>query len=187
MTAEINKVEFGVSNLHLAENMLDGTYGALAHVEGTVSISLSAISSKKETYADNGVFFEITKNGGYEGELEIYNYDDDFKVKYFGFIKDSKGVLLEPEILVPKAFAMAFQIEGDKSERTSIMYNVVFEKPDVTHKTTEEEIEIEALKCKFKATPVKFEGKKYIQASTTDSTLQTAWFTTVYIPTFTGI
>lgn len=184
MAEEKNIVEFGVENLHLSILKENGDFDTPASIKGTSKIKLSAKGDSKIIYADNGVLYTIGSNTGYDGELEIYNYDDEFKIKYLGFKKDGNGVLLEPSILKPVSLAMAFKILGDAKDRCSVLYNCIFEKPDIELKTVEDKIDVEVLKIKFKARPKEFKefGEKIIQASTINDKAKESWFTTIYKP-----
>lgn len=184
MAEKENKIEFGVENLHLAILKDEKTYETPEHIVGTVNIKLNAKGDLKIIYADNGVYFSLASNNGYEGELQIYNFTDDFKEKYFGFIKDGNGVLVEPSVLNPKPVAMAFKILGDEKDRVSVLYNCTFQKPDFEWKTLEDKLNVQVMKIKFKATPKAFENfdKKVVQSSTTNEELKKTWFTKVYIP-----
>lgn len=181
-----NKLEFGCESLHFAKLLSSGEYEKPELIEGLASMTLTSKLTKKQIFADNKVYFEISKNTGYEIELEIYMYKDTIREKYFGFVKDQNGVICEPDVIVPVQLALLFKVRGDKKDRVSCLYNVTFEKPDISHKTLEEDIEVEVLKIKGTATPKEFGTKNIIQASTIDDAKKTAWFTTVYKPTFTG-
>jgi phage major tail protein, phi13 family len=184
MAEEKNIVEFGVENLHLATLKDDGEFDTPVHIKGTSKIKLSGKGDTKIIYADNGTFYTISSNTGYEGELEIYNFDDDFKKKYLGFKEDANGILIEPSILKPANLAMQFKILGDVKDRVSVLYNCIFEKPDIELKTVEEKIDVEVMKIKFKARPKKFEDFEYkiVQASTLNEKAKETWFTKVYTP-----
>lgn len=180
-----NTIEFGIENLHIAIlNKENATFGAPESIPGTVGLKLSGKMEEIKIFADNGVLFQASNNTGYEGELEIYNFDDDFKVKYLGFEKDKNGVLVEPEIIIPKNLALLFKVLGDSKDRVSVLYNVTFEKPDYEVKTLQGKIEVQVMKLKLKAIPLKFADydKKLIQASTIDDTKKATWFTEVYKP-----
>lgn len=184
MAEEKNIVEFGVENLHLATLKNDGEFDTPVNIKGTSKIKLSGKGDSKIIYADNGTFYVISSNTGYEGELEIYNFDDDFKIKYLGFKRDGNGILLEPSILKPVSLAMAFKILGDVKDRVSVLYNCIFEKPDIELKTVEEKIEVEVMKIKFKARPKEFQDfdEKIVQASTLNDKAKETWFTKIYTP-----
>jgi phi13 family phage major tail protein len=184
MAEEKNIVEFGVENLHLATLKDDGEFDAPVNIKGTSKIKLSGKGDSKNIYADNGTFYVISSNTGYEGELEIYNFDDDFKIKYLGFKKDANGILLEPSILKPVSLAMAFKILGDVKDRVSVLYNCYLEKPDIELKTIEDKIDVEVMKIKFKARPKKFKDydEKIVQASTLNDKAKETWFTKIYTP-----
>ena len=162
----------------------DGEFDTPANIKGTSKIKLSGKGDSKIIYADNGTFYVISSNTGYEGELEIYNFDDDFKIKYLGFKRDGNGILLEPSILKPVSLAMAFKILGDVKDRVSVLYNCIFEKPDIELKTVEEKIDVEVMKIKFKARPKEFQDydEKIVQASTLNEKAKETWFTKIYTP-----
>lgn len=184
MAEEKNIVEFGVENLHLATLKNDGEFDTPVNIKGTSKIKLSGKGDSKIIYADNGTFYVISSNTGYEGELEIYNFDDEFKIKYLGFKRDGNGILLEPSILKPVSLAMAFKILGDVKDRVSVLYNCIFEKPDIELKTVEEKIDVEVMKIKFKARPKEFQDfdEKIVQASTLNDKAKETWFTKIYTP-----
>lgn len=184
MAEEKNIVEFGVENLHLATLKNDGEFDTPVNIKGTSKIKLSGKGDSKIIYADNGTFYVISSNTGYEGELEIYNFDDDFKIKYLGFKRDGNGILLEPSILKPVSLAMAFKILGDVKDRVSVLYNCIFEKPDIELKTVEEKIDVEVMKIKFKARSKEFQDydEKIVQASTLNEKAKETWFTKIYTP-----
>lgn len=185
--SEINKVEFGVSDLIFYEEKADGTYGEPFAVKGTTEITLSSKSEKTELYADNGIFHVFASNNGYEGELSIYNFDDNLKVMLFGFEKDANGNLVEPSVLIPKKFGISFKIQGDVKKRASVLYSCTFEKPDSSYKTVEDKPNVEVLKCKFKASPKQFaNGKSYVQLSTTTEKYVTQLATKIVLPNDAG-
>lgn len=184
MSEVTNILEFGIENLHLAELQEGGTYDAPQHIKGVVNVKLKSKIDTLTLYADNGTYASLTNNNGYEGDMEIYNFDNEFKIKYLGYVKDGNGILVEPAIFYPKPYAMLFKIQGDKQDRCTVLYNVTFTKTDVEHKTIEEKINVETLKINIKATPVSVTGfsKKVVQSSTTDTARTAKWFTKVYTP-----
>lgn len=185
MSEVVNKVEFGIENLHISiYDESQFKYGNLEKISGITSMKLSAKSEIKNIYADNGVYYSIGSNVGYEGELQIYNFDNEFKKKYFGFSEDANGVLLEPSVLKIPVVALAFKVLGDVKDRVSVLYKCTFSKPDFEWKTLEEKIDVQVMKIKFKATPQEFIGfdKKIIQASTIEDKIKEKWFTEVYKP-----
>ena len=92
--------------------------------------------------------------------------------------------MLEPSILKPVSLAMAFKILGDVKDRVSVLYNCIFEKPDIELKTVEEKIDVEVMKIKFKARPKEFQDydEKIVQASTLNEKAKETWFTKIYTP-----
>ena len=60
-------------------------------------------------YADNGVYYVINNNSGYEGDLEIALVTTDFATDILGETLDEKGVLVERNDAELTEFAIAFE------------------------------------------------------------------------------
>lgn len=75
MAKKRNKVKFGLSNVHWAKIIQwdedsDGNKTVPAYGESvTVSLSIDANGGSENFYADNGVYYVINNNSGYEGDL----------------------------------------------------------------------------------------------------------------------
>lgn len=187
MSTEVkNTVEFGLENLHFAEFEKEkNTYKAPEKVAGAVSLKIKSKVSEIKLHADNGVYFSLINNNGYDGDLEIYNFDDEFKIKYLGYKKDGNGILVEPAIILQKTFALLFKTIGDKQDRVTILYKVTLGKPDFEVKTIEDKVDVEVMKIPVNISPIEFEGYtngKVIQSSTIDVKRKAKWFEKVYTP-----
>ena len=71
-----NKVKFGLSNFHVAPITSTTeagvpTYGSPIKVPGSVSISLSKEVAKSIFYADNGAYYSLRNNRGYNGDYTL--------------------------------------------------------------------------------------------------------------------
>ena len=78
----MNKVKFGLSNVHIAPLTYDGTkytYSEIIKIPGAVSLSLEPSGDSNDFYADNVIYFSSTANQGYEGDLEIAMITDEMK------------------------------------------------------------------------------------------------------------
>ena len=81
MANKKNKVKFGLTNVHYAkinDGVTDASGANLTPVyvdpvrlPGAVSISIDANGENENFYADDIVYYVISNNSGYEGDLEI--------------------------------------------------------------------------------------------------------------------
>ena len=92
-----NKVEFGISNLHVGTYTDDGegniTLGSPYHQKGAVSFSPEEQSENSNFYADNIVYWSGYSGGTFEGDLEVAMFNDAFKTKFLGYKKTADGGL----------------------------------------------------------------------------------------------
>lgn len=122
-----NKVEFGISNLHVGTYTDDGngtiTLGTPYHQKGAVSFSPEEQSEASNFYADNIVYWSGYSGGTFEGDLEVAKYDDDFKKQFLGYKELTDGGLANVKGAIKPNVYIAFEVEGDAEQRRIIMYN----------------------------------------------------------------
>ena len=140
-----NKVEFGISNLHVGTYSIDTTgnvaMGTPYHQAGAVSFSPEEQSEANTFYADNMIYWSQYTGGTFEGDLEVAKFDDTFKVNFLGYIqKADGGIGLVKNAIKPKTY-IAFQVEGDAESRRVIMYNAAMGGITREYSTTEESTE----------------------------------------------
>ena len=123
-----NKVEFGISNLHVGTYSV-GTTGTVTmgtpyHQAGAISFSLEEQSESNNFYADNVIYWSGYSGGTFEGDLEVAKFDDTFKTQFLGYIQKASdgGLAVVKNATKPKVY-IAFQVEGDAESRRIIMYN----------------------------------------------------------------
>lgn len=122
-----NKVEFGISNLHVGTYTV-GTTGTVTlgtpyHQAGAVSFSPEEQSEQNNFYADNVIYWSGYSGGSLEGDLEVAKFDDTFKTQFLGYTaKTDGGLALIKGATKPNVY-IAFEIEGDTEKRRVIMYN----------------------------------------------------------------
>ena len=122
-----NKVEFGISQLHV------GTYtvtdqgevvlGTPYHQPGAISFSPEESSNLNNFYADNVVYWAGYSGGTFEGDLEVAKFWDDFKIQFLGYKKTADGGFANVKGAKKPNVYIAFQVEGDAEARRIIMYN----------------------------------------------------------------
>lgn len=122
-----NKVEFGISNLHVGTYTVadDGTVtmGTPYHQKGAVSFSPEQDSDNNVAYADNIAYWSEYTEGPFEGDLEVMIYDDEFKTQFLGYVTTNKGGLGQVKNPTKPSVYVAFEVEGDAEKRRCIFYN----------------------------------------------------------------
>ena len=122
-----NKVEFGISQLHVGTYTDDGngniTLGTPYHQKGAVSFSPEEQSEKSDFYADNIAYWSQYGGGSHEGDLEVAKFDDAFKKRFLGYKAAVGGGLANVKNAIKPDVYIAFQVEGDVESRRVIMYN----------------------------------------------------------------
>ena len=180
-----NKVRFGLKNVHYATVTFatDGTptYGTPVAIPGAVNLSLSRTGETYNFYADDGVYYEMGNNAGYEGDLEIAMIPDGFRTACLGETLDNKNVLMEEGNPTPGHFALLFEFTGDVNAIRHVLYNCTATQNDVAGQTKGENVEVqtETLNLTAKALP----GGGRVKAktgTTTDATVYAGWYESVY-------
>lgn len=121
-----NKVEFGISNLHVGtytESNGTVTLGTPYHQKGAVSFSPEESSEQNTFYADNIAYWSGYSGGSIEGDLEVAMFDDEFKTQFLGYRTLTNGGLANVKNATKPNVYIAFQVEGDAESRRVILYN----------------------------------------------------------------
>ena len=121
-----NKVEFGISNLHVFEYIDDGetvTLGEPYHQYGAVGFAPEQDSENNVFYADNISYWSEYNEGPFEGDITVARFDDDFKKRFLGYVELSNGGLAQVKGAVKPKVCIAFEIEGDAEKRRACFYN----------------------------------------------------------------
>lgn len=123
-----NKVEFGISKLHVGTYNIgpDGTavLGTPFHQIGSVSLSLEPEEETSEFSADNITFWEEITDNGFSGSIQVAKFDEEFKTQFLGYKSLSGGGIAKLKNIPKPLVYVAFQGEGDKESRRCILYNV---------------------------------------------------------------
>ena len=121
-----NKVEFGISQLHVGTYTVSNgtvTLGTPYHQPGAVSFSPEENSEQNTFYADNIAYWSGYSGGTIEGDLEVAMFDDAFKAQFLGYATLSDGGLANVKNATKPNVYVAFQVEGDAESRRVILYN----------------------------------------------------------------
>ena len=188
MALQKNKVKFGLNKVHWAKITAwseDGvpTFATPVRLPGAVSLSIDANGENENFYADNGVYYVINNNAGYEGDLEVALITTDFATTILGEQLDSKGVLVERNDAESAQFALLFEFNGDKNHIRHVLYCCSASRPSTESSTTEESTEVKTETLSLKATALPSGLVKGKTCESTDQTTYDNWYGAVYIPT----
>lgn len=191
MALKKNKVKFGLNKVHYAKITAwteDGvpTFATPVRIPGAVSLSIDASGENENFYADNGVYYVINNNSGYEGELEIALVTTDFATEILGEKLDNNGVLVERNDAELAEFALLFEFEGDKNKIRHVLYRCSASRPATESATTEDETEVKTETLSLKATTLPDGLVKSKTCENTDETTYNNWYKNVYIPVTTA-
>ena len=187
MALKKNKVKFGLNKVHYAKitawsDKGEPTFATPVRIPGAVSLSMDANGEASNFYADNGVYYVINNNFGYEGDLEIALITTDFAIDILGETLDSKGVLVERNDAELAQFALLFEFEGDKNKIRHVLYCCSASRPATESSTTEEETEVKTETLSLKATALPSGLVKSRTCESTDETTYNNWYNAVYVP-----
>ena len=122
-----NKVEFGISQLHVGTYTVDNdgvaTLGEPYHQAGAVSFAPEEQAEQNIFYADNIAYWSGYSGGTFEGDLEVAKFDDAFKSAFLGYVALTNGALANIKNARKPNVYIAFQVEGDAESRRVILYN----------------------------------------------------------------
>ena len=140
-----NKVEFGISELHVGTYEDDGegtiTLGTPYHQAGAVSFSPEESSDQNIFYADNIAYYSTYSGGTIEGDLEVAMFDNQFKTDFLGYVATTDGGLALIKNATKPAVYIAFQVEGDDESRRVIIFNATLGAISREYSTIEETVE----------------------------------------------
>lgn len=178
-----NKVRFNLHNVHYAV-LTPGsknTWATPVPVPGAVSLTLDPAGDIQTFYADGIAYYVSENNNGYSGDLEMARFPDQMLQEVWGFEKGStSNVLTEKSGVEAKAFALLFQIDGDKDNELYVMYNCSGTRPGIGSNTTNESKEPVTQTSTITAPPLN--DMRVMARTTAETPAQTKqnWFNTVF-------
>ena len=122
-----NKVEFGISNLHVFTYTVGSggtvTLGTPYHQPGAISFSPEQDSNENTLNADNIVYWSEYSEGPFNGDLEVALFDDEFKTQFLGYANFNGGGIAQVKNATKPSVGIAFEIDGDQEKRRAVFYN----------------------------------------------------------------
>ena len=185
-----NKVQFNLKNVHYAVlSITDGkpAWETPVAVPGAVTLTLDPQGSVEPFYADGIVYYQAIANNGYSGDLEMARYPDKMLTDVWGFeLDDTNKVLTENANVEPKAFALLYQIDGDKNDDLYCLYNCSGTRPGIGGATNTESKTPQTRSSTISAVPLTDGNVLARTTSETPKEVRDNWFKSVYQKTETA-
>jgi len=186
MTNTKNKVKFGLKNCHYATTTIaeDGTitYGTLKSLPGSVSLALDAEGENDPFYADDSVYYMISNNNGYSGDLELALVPEEFLKDILKETEDANGVLVENKDVEPAHFALLFEFTGDQRKIRHCLYYCSATRPSMEGDTTEDKTSVKTEKLSLTVSPLPSGVVKVKTGTNTSEAIYNDWYKAVYEP-----
>lgn len=151
-----NKVRYGLRNVVYSKiTITDGvySYGTPVAMPGAVNLSMSAKGDSTDLFADDSIYFTVTANQGYEGDLELALLTEDFYKDIMGETEDGNGALVENADAIQNAFALGYEVQGDSTGTRTWLYHCTATRPNSEAATKEASITPGTDKLTLKAIP----------------------------------
>jgi phi13 family phage major tail protein len=187
-----NKIKYGLRNVHYAPIIEDPTTGAITYetpkrIPGSVSLTLEPAGENVDFYADDSTYYSEATNNGYDGELELANLTDEFRIDILDDTYEN-GVMYENADQVTRPFALLFEFQGDKKAKRHVLYYCKASRPTVAGQTKGETTEPQTSTLNFTARPRP--DTKDVKADTTpeiDQSLYDSWYQQVHVKAPQGV
>lgn len=164
------------------------SWGTPVAIPGAIKWAPEPQGDSTTFYADNGAYFIVTANNGYQGDLEMALVPDNILAEMLGWQVDDNGMLVEDAEAIPKEFALLGQIQGDQKNRRFVYYNCTAARPSKEHNTKGESLEPATDALKITISPIEISGKKLVKGtlelSDVNVAAYNAFFNSVYQPIF---
>ena len=182
----MNKVKFGLRNCYYAKATMgasgDITFGTPVAMPGAVSLSLDPEGESENFYADDSVYFVVSTNNGYSGDLELALIPESFLKDIMHENEDTNGVIVENKDAQPEHFALLFDFTGDQKKIRHCMYYCTAQRAGIAGDTKEDKTEVKTEKLAIKSTPLPNGIVKAKTGSNTADSVYNSWFSRVYVP-----
>lgn len=141
-----NKVEFGLSNVHVGTYSESGgtvTLGEPTKLPGAVSLTLEPQSEEYNFYADDIIYYSDFSDNGETGELNMALFPDEFKTAFLGYLKLDDGGVAKVKGARQQSMYLIFEGKGDANKRRHILYNVTPGQITREYRTIEQNKEVQ--------------------------------------------
>lgn len=140
-TAEKNKVQFGLSNVHYAKILsedADGvpTYENTWHpLKYATEATCDVETANSSSYGDDIKIFDVNEITSATVNLTFSVLDEDFKKAILGYVEATNGMLLQTKDK-KSDIALAFKFKGDKKNKIRMFFKCSVADSDDTSNST---------------------------------------------------
>jgi len=183
------KITYGIKNVHYAQKTEapDGSpiFGAVKSWIGADELALPPVGDPIVIHADDVEYYRLPVNQGYEGNINVRQIPEDFKINHLGEYKDANGVLIEKDGIKPDNFALLGEFtiadESAVSAKRFVLYDCSAGRPDLSGQTKGDTVDPKLFSVPITARPTKSDGiiKATIKKSD-NAELFNSWFDSVY-------
>lgn len=183
------KITYGIKNVHYAQKTEapDGSpiFGAVKRWIGADELALPPVGDPIVIHADDVEYYRLPVNQGYEGNMNVRQIPEDFKINHLGEYKDANGVLIEKDGIKPDNFALLGEFtiadESAISAKRFALYDCSAGRPDLSGQTKGDTVDPKLFSVPITARPTKTDGiiKATIKKSD-NAELFNSWFDSVY-------
>lgn len=183
------KITYGIKNVHYAQKTEapDGSpiFGAVKAWQGADELALPPVGDPIVIHADDVEYYRLPVNQGYEGNINVRQIPEDFKINCLGEYKDANGVLIEKDGIKPDNFALLGEFtiadESAISAKRFALYDCSAGRPDLSGQTKGDTVDPKLFSVPITARPTKSDGiiKATIKKSDNEE-LFDSWFDSVY-------
>lgn len=175
-----NKVQFGLKNVYYAKKTGANTWATPKRIPGAVNLNLKPEGELKKFYADDMLYYRSHANNGYSGDIEFARIPDEMRTDIWGMTTDTNGVIKENANVEEASFALLFEIDGDENQEKYCLFDVNADRPPIASKTKEDSKDPQTTSLSITAAPLE-NGDVFIRTTkSTDSTVKTNWYSSVY-------
>lgn len=183
------KITYGIKNVHYAQKTEapDGSpiFGAVKAWQGADELALPPVGDPIVIHADDVEYYRLPVNQGYEGNINVRQIPEDFKINCLGEYKDANGVLIEKDGIKPDNFALLGEFtiadESAVSAKRFALYDCSAGRPDLSGQTKGDTVDPKLFSVPITARPTKTDGiiKATIKKSDNQELFE-SWFDSVY-------
>ena len=145
-TAEKNKVQYGLCDIHYAEIVSEDangvpTYESTWHpLKYAIESTCDVETSNSSQYADDIKIYDVNEVTGAQINLTFSVTDEDFKKAILGYVEATNGMLLQSKDK-KKSIGLAFKFKGDKNDTIRMFFKCsVADSDDDSHSTNTDSV-----------------------------------------------
>lgn len=183
------KITYGIKNVHYAQKTEDQDgaplFGSPDPLIGADEISLPPVGDPIIVHADDVEYYRLPVNQGYEGNINVRQIPEKFRLSHLGEYKDTNGVLIEKDGIKPDNFALLGEFTiGDENATAGkrfVLYDCAAGRADLSGKTKEDAVDPALFSVPITARPTKPHGFVKATIKRVDNQgIYDAWFDSVY-------